>query len=125
MIFARIFNGIFNGMLTSTVPTYQSESSRPERRGPDVMISATVNIFVRFVIGPVLVDDPYADLSGFDDFILDRTCFLLHRGSDFLEVSGDVSVYLHLRHVSPDRISSFRRNLTVQQALCDVDFQIA
>lgn len=46
MIFARIFNGIFNGMLTSTVPTYQSECSRPERRGPDVMISATVNIFV-------------------------------------------------------------------------------
>jgi MFS family permease len=45
MIFARIFNGIFNGMLTSTVPTYQSECSRPERRGPDVMISATVNIF--------------------------------------------------------------------------------
>jgi MFS family permease len=44
MIFARIFNGIFNGMLTSTVPTYQSECSRPERRGPDVMISATVNI---------------------------------------------------------------------------------
>lgn len=40
------FNGIFNGMLTSTVPTYQSECSRPERRGPDVMISATVNIFV-------------------------------------------------------------------------------
>jgi MFS family permease len=47
MIFARIFNGIFNGMLTSTVPTYQSECSKPERRGPDVMISATVNIFVR------------------------------------------------------------------------------
>jgi len=44
MIFARIFNGVFNGMLTSTVPTYQSECSRPERRGPDVMISATVNI---------------------------------------------------------------------------------
>lgn len=49
IIFARIFNGIFNGMLTSTVPTYQSECSRPERRGPDVMISATVNIFVSWL----------------------------------------------------------------------------
>lgn len=56
MIFARIFNGIFNGMLTSTVPTYQSECSRPERRGPDVMISATVNIFVSCCPDGVTID---------------------------------------------------------------------
>lgn len=46
MIFARLFNGIFNGMLTSTVPAYQAECSKAATRGPYLMVSATVNIFV-------------------------------------------------------------------------------
>lgn len=46
MIFARVFNGIFNGMLTSTVPTYQSECAKPHRRGQLLLFSGSLITFV-------------------------------------------------------------------------------
>jgi MFS family permease len=46
MLFARIFNGIFNGMLTSTVPTYQSECAKPHQRGQLLLFSGSLITFV-------------------------------------------------------------------------------
>jgi hypothetical protein len=48
MLFARIFNGIFNGMLTSTVPTYQSECAKPHQRGQLLLFSGSLITFVRY-----------------------------------------------------------------------------
>ncbi|KAI7184582.1 hypothetical protein KC352_g22719, partial [Hortaea werneckii] len=44
-IVGRVVGGTGNGMVTSTIPTWQSETSKPERRGRMVEISAAVNIF--------------------------------------------------------------------------------
>jgi len=46
MLFARVFNGVFNGMLTSTVPTYQSECARPHQRGQLLLFSGSLITFV-------------------------------------------------------------------------------
>jgi MFS family permease len=46
MCVARVFNGIFNGLLTSTVPSYQSECAKPHQRGPLVILSGTLIGFV-------------------------------------------------------------------------------
>jgi MFS family permease len=62
MIVARIFTGIFNGLLTSTVsvptaiyadsrlilqvPTYQSECAKPHRRGQLLLLSGSLITFV-------------------------------------------------------------------------------
>ena len=46
MCVARVFNGIFNGLLTSTVPAYQSECAKPHQRGPLVILSGTLIGFV-------------------------------------------------------------------------------
>lgn len=65
MIVARIFNGLFNGLLTSTVsgnllswsgnfswnlqvPTYQSECAKPHRRGQLLLLSGSLITFVSF-----------------------------------------------------------------------------
>lgn len=37
LCFARIFTGIGNGMVTSTIPTWQSECAKPEDRGYRIM----------------------------------------------------------------------------------------
>jgi MFS family permease len=50
MIFARIFNGIFNGMLTSTVPTYQSECAKPHQRGQLLLFSGSLITFVSLLV---------------------------------------------------------------------------
>jgi MFS family permease len=42
MVFSRIFNGVFNGMITSTVPTYQSECVSAKMRGPMLSISGAL-----------------------------------------------------------------------------------
>jgi MFS family permease len=49
MCVARVFNGIFNGLLTSTVPSYQSECAKPHQRGPLVILSGTLIGFVSFI----------------------------------------------------------------------------
>ena len=46
MCVARVFNGVFNGLLTSTVPSYQSECAKPHQRGPLVILSGTLIGFV-------------------------------------------------------------------------------
>jgi MFS family permease len=46
MIFARIFNGIWNGLLTSVVPTYQAECSKPASRGKLLLFSGSLITFV-------------------------------------------------------------------------------
>lgn len=97
MIFARVFNGIFNGMLTSTVPTYQSECCKPHRRGQLLLFSGSLITLVRpFVIVPGKV----SDRAGYHGFVLDRSRFFLHRWSDQLEVPGCVPVYFHFCYVS-------------------------
>lgn len=47
MVFSRIFNGIFNGMITSTVPTYQSECVSAKMRGPWLSVSGALIGLVR------------------------------------------------------------------------------
>ena len=42
MVFSRIFNGIWNGMITSTVPTYQSECVSAKLRGPWLSVSGAL-----------------------------------------------------------------------------------
>jgi len=49
MCVARVFNGIFNGLLTSTVPSYQSECAKPHQRGPLVILSGTLIGFVSHI----------------------------------------------------------------------------
>jgi MFS family permease len=57
MLFARIFNGIFNGMLTSTVPTYQSECAKPHQRGQLLLFSGSLITFVSLPILPTVEVD--------------------------------------------------------------------
>jgi len=45
MIVARIFTGVFNGLLTSTIPTYQSECAKPHRRGQLLLFSGSLITF--------------------------------------------------------------------------------
>lgn len=46
MCVARVVCGVFNGLLTSTVPAYQSECAKPHQRGPLVILSGTLIGFV-------------------------------------------------------------------------------
>ncbi|KAL5116709.1 hypothetical protein ACEQ8H_005458 [Pleosporales sp. CAS-2024a] len=45
LIIARVITGFGNGMNTSTVPTWQSETSKPHRRGQMVMIEGSLIVF--------------------------------------------------------------------------------
>jgi sugar porter (SP) family MFS transporter len=45
LIVARLITGFGNGMNTSTVPTWQSETSKPHRRGQMVMIEGSLIVF--------------------------------------------------------------------------------
>ncbi|WVR03675.1 hypothetical protein IAU60_000670 [Kwoniella sp. DSM 27419] len=45
MLVARVVTGVGNGLLTSTVPTYQSECAKPEQRGQLVLISGSLITF--------------------------------------------------------------------------------
>lgn len=45
MLVSRVITGIGNGLLTSTVPAYQSECARPEKRGPLVLFSGSLITF--------------------------------------------------------------------------------
>lgn len=63
MLFARVFNGIFNGMLTSTVPTYQSECAKPHQRGQLLLFSGSLITFVRpYSPTAVLTQNKCADI---------------------------------------------------------------
>jgi len=57
MCVARVFNGIFNGLLTSTVPSYQSECAKPHQRGPLVILSGTLIGFVSHITIPLIGAD--------------------------------------------------------------------
>lgn len=60
MIVGRVVTGIGNGHITSTVPTYQSECSRPEKRGKLVMIEGaliTGGICISYWIGACFVQE--------------------------------------------------------------------
>lgn len=46
MCVARVVCGVFNGLLTSTVPAYQSECAKPHQRGPLVILSGSLIGFV-------------------------------------------------------------------------------
>ena len=45
LVIARLITGFGNGMNTSTVPTWQSETSKSHRRGQMVMIEGTLIVF--------------------------------------------------------------------------------
>ncbi|KAG8220378.1 general substrate transporter [Butyriboletus roseoflavus] len=45
LIFARIFTGLGNGLITSTVPTYHAEMSPAAKRGRLIMIEGTMIVF--------------------------------------------------------------------------------
>lgn len=45
LIAARLITGFGNGMNTSTVPTWQSETSKSHRRGQMVMIEGSLIVF--------------------------------------------------------------------------------
>ena len=46
MLVARVITGVGNGLLTSTVPAYQSECAPPERRGQLVLVEGSLITFV-------------------------------------------------------------------------------
>jgi predicted MFS family arabinose efflux permease len=46
MLVARVITGVGNGLLTSTVPAYQSECAPPHRRGQLVLIEGSLITFV-------------------------------------------------------------------------------
>ncbi|OXB33636.1 hypothetical protein LQV05_001629 [Cryptococcus neoformans] len=45
MLVARVVTGVGNGLLTSTVPAYQSECSKPHRRGQLVLVEGSLIAF--------------------------------------------------------------------------------
>ncbi|RMY34170.1 hypothetical protein D0864_16735, partial [Hortaea werneckii] len=45
LIAGRIIGGIGNGMVTSTIPTWQSECAKPENRGRDIVTSGATIVF--------------------------------------------------------------------------------
>lgn len=47
MLVARVITGVGNGLLTSTVPAYQSECAPPSRRGQLVLVEGSLITFVR------------------------------------------------------------------------------
>lgn len=42
MLVSRVITGVGNGLLTSTVPAYQSECAKPHKRGPLVLFSGSL-----------------------------------------------------------------------------------
>lgn len=46
MLVSRVVSGVGNGFLTSTIPAYQSECARPERRGQLVLFEGSLITFV-------------------------------------------------------------------------------
>jgi predicted MFS family arabinose efflux permease len=46
MLVARVVTGLGNGLLTSTVPSYQAECSKPHRRGQLVLFEGSLITFV-------------------------------------------------------------------------------
>jgi predicted MFS family arabinose efflux permease len=46
MLVARVITGLGNGLLTSTVPAYQSECAAPHRRGQLVLFEGSLITFV-------------------------------------------------------------------------------
>lgn len=46
MLVSRVVSGVGNGFLTSTIPAYQSECARPEKRGQLVLVSGSLITFV-------------------------------------------------------------------------------
>ncbi|KAG0699777.1 general substrate transporter [Suillus ampliporus] len=60
LIFARIFTGYGNGLITSTVPTYHAELSPAAKRGRMIMIEGTL-----IVIGVTLAVIQWVDLALF------------------------------------------------------------
>ncbi|KAK6439446.1 hypothetical protein LTR95_004353 [Oleoguttula sp. CCFEE 5521] len=51
LIVARLITGFGNGMNTSTVPTWQSETSKSHRRGQMVMIEGSLIVFGVMLVG--------------------------------------------------------------------------
>jgi MFS family permease len=52
ILVARVVSGVGNGFLTSTIPAYQSECARPEKRGQLVLFEGSLITFVgRLVYG--------------------------------------------------------------------------
>ena len=45
MLVARVITGLGNGLLTSTVPAYQSECAQPHRRGQLVLFEGSLITF--------------------------------------------------------------------------------
>lgn len=45
MLVARVITGVGNGLLTSTVPAYQSECAKPHRRGQLVLFEGSLITF--------------------------------------------------------------------------------
>jgi MFS family permease len=45
MLVARVITGVGNGLLTSTVPSYQSECAKPHRRGQLVLFEGSLITF--------------------------------------------------------------------------------
>ena len=46
ILVARVISGFGNGMLTSTIPAYQSECAKPHKRGQLVLFEGSLITFV-------------------------------------------------------------------------------
>lgn len=53
MLVARVITGVGNGLLTSTVPAYQSECAPPHRRGQLVLVEGSLITLVSLSSGGI------------------------------------------------------------------------
>ena len=109
MLFARVFNGVFNGMLTSTVPTYQSECARPHQRGQLLLFSGSLITFVSHLLS-IVVRIAQIDTIGYHDLVLGGPRILLHHRANRLAIPSRIPMRLHFCHVSPARYTNISRS---------------
>ena len=67
MLVARVITGLGNGLLTSTVPAYQSECAAPHRRGQLVLFEGSLITFVSITLSKgefVLIAGNHGQLLG-------------------------------------------------------------
>ena len=85
MLVARVITGVGNGLLTSTVPAYQSECAPPHRRGQLVLIEGSLITFVR-IKDQTCLEITTVLIPGYHGFILGRPWIFLHHGRYLLAI---------------------------------------
>lgn len=103
LVAGRIIGGIGNGMVTSTIPTWQSECARPEKRGKYITISgAMISGGIAIAVSTLLVLLCFRTVNHQTDsslLVLDQLRFLLLDGVCAMAVSSYVPVsHYYCRH---------------------------